>query len=78
MQNPVGSVCAQSHQQPGWGCESWTQNNRFDHYGFCKAFKAFDKVPYRRLLHKLDYYGIRGSGPPINGSTRGSLGAPNK
>ena len=23
--------------------------------------KAFDKVPYRRLLHKLDYYGIRGS-----------------
>ena len=23
--------------------------------------KAFDKVPKRRLLHKLDYYGIRGS-----------------
>ena len=23
--------------------------------------KAFDKVTYRRLLHKLDYYGIRGS-----------------
>ena len=23
--------------------------------------KAFDKVPNRRLLHKLDYYGIRGS-----------------
>ena len=23
--------------------------------------KAFDKVPYRKLLHKLDYYGIRGS-----------------
>ena len=23
--------------------------------------KAFDKVPHRRLLHKFDYYGIRGS-----------------
>ena len=23
--------------------------------------KAIDKVPHRRLLHKLDYYGIRGS-----------------
>ena len=23
--------------------------------------KAFDKVPHRRLLHKLDYNGIRGS-----------------
>ena len=23
--------------------------------------KAFDKVPYRRLLHILNYYGIRGS-----------------
>ena len=23
--------------------------------------KAFDMVPYRRLSHKLEYYGIRGS-----------------
>ena len=23
--------------------------------------KDFDKMPYRRLLHKLDYYGLRGS-----------------
>ena len=23
--------------------------------------KAFDKVPHRRILHKLHYYGIRGS-----------------
>ena len=26
--------------------------------------KTFDKVPHRRLLHKLEKYGIRGSGVP--------------
>ena len=34
--------------------------------------KAFDKVPHRRLLHKLDL-----EDPPTSGSTRGSLGALN-
>ena len=37
--------------------------------------KAFDKVPKRRPVQKLDYYGIRGS---TSGSTLGSLGALNK
>ena len=56
LRNRVGPVCARHHQQPGWGCESWAQTDRFDHNGFCKGM-----MPHRRLLHKLDYYGIRGS-----------------
>ena len=47
-QNLVGPVCARHHQQPGWGCESWTQTDRFDHNGFRK----------RPLIacHTGDYY----------------------
>ena len=32
----IGPGCAQHHQQPGWGCESWAQTERFDHNGFRK------------------------------------------
>ena len=38
--------------------------------------KAFDKVPHRRLLHKLESLGLED--PPTSGSTCGSLGALNK
>ena len=37
--------------------------------------KAFNKVPHRRLLHKLDYYGTR---VHTGGLAHGSLGAENK
>ena len=34
---------------------------RFEHHGFRKGLRQVDKVPHRRLLHKLENYGIRGS-----------------
>ena len=37
------------------------QSNKTIHAAILDFSKAFDKVPYRRLLTKLDYYGIRGS-----------------
>ena len=38
--------------------------------------KAFDKVQHKRLLYKIDFYGVRGSTPKWNsGSTRGFLSA---
>ena len=33
----LGPVCARHHQQPEWGCESWTQTDIFDHNGFHKG-----------------------------------------
>ena len=32
-----------------------------NYHGFTIFAKAFDKVPHKRLLYKLDFYGIRGS-----------------
>ena len=37
------------------------QSNKTIHAAILDFSKAFDKVPRRRLLTKLDYYGIRGS-----------------
>ena len=37
------------------------QLNKSTHAAILDFSKAFDKVPHRRLLKKLDYYGIRGS-----------------
>ena len=37
------------------------QSNKTIHAAILDFSKAFDKVPHRRLLTKLDHYGIRGS-----------------
>ena len=37
------------------------QSNNIIHAAILDFSKAFDKVPHRRLLTKLDHYGIRGS-----------------
>ena len=37
------------------------QSNTTVHAAILDFSKAFDKVPHRRLLKKLDCYGIRGS-----------------
>ena len=37
------------------------QSNKTIHAAIVDFSKAFDKVPRRRLLTKLEYYGIRGS-----------------
>ena len=35
LRNPVVPVCARHHQQPGCGCESRAETDRFNHNGFC-------------------------------------------
>ena len=55
--NPVVPVCARHHQQDGAVNRGHKQTDLI----IMDFAKAFDKVPHRRLLHKLDYYGIRGS-----------------
>ena len=40
--------------------ESAIQSNKTIHAAILDFSKAFDKVPYRRCLTKLDCYGIRG------------------
>ena len=52
------SYCNIDYIKPGWGYEeSWAQTDLI----IMDFAKAFNKVPHRRLLHKLKYYGIRGS-----------------
>lgn len=40
---------------------STSQSNKTVHAAILDFSKAIDKVPHRRILKKLDYYGIRGS-----------------
>ena len=59
LPNPVGLVCAHDINSKTDGAVNRGKTDRFNHYGFRK--KTFDKAEHRKLLHKLDYYGVRGS-----------------
>ena len=43
QQNPVCSVYARHHQQPGWGCESWAQTDLII-MDFAKAFNKRSRL----------------------------------
>ena len=56
-----GPVCARLHDiisNLDWAVNRGQKQTDLINMDFAKAF---DKVPHRRLLHKLEYYGIRGS-----------------
>ena len=42
------------------GCEPWSRADRHDCHGL-RPLSGFDKVPHKKLLYILNFYGIRGS-----------------
>ena len=50
-------TCQQKHNESRQSLD----NKETVHMAILAFTKAFDKVPHKRLIHKLDYYGIYGS-----------------